>query len=83
MSEAEEKAKELVDRFYALITRLGDFANNWEQAKQCALICVDEMIYDLTKKNYYPDGKNCYFDPNYHRCNWWREVKQEIESYER
>ena len=70
----KEKTKELVDKFYQrfplkmnVITRKGDLSweyDNWEQAKQCALIAVDELIFNT-------------FDSQ-HR--FWIEVKQEIEN---
>jgi hypothetical protein len=53
----KEKAKELVNKFCA--TRLYD-----EQAKQCALISVDEII------------EECVWD----WTEYWQEVKQEIEK---
>ena len=46
MTEADKKAKKLVERFYDNIDGL-----ETEQAKQCALICVDE-IYEWQE-----DGK--------------------------
>jgi len=71
---AKEKAKELVDKFYQrfplkmnVITTKGDLSweyDNWEQAKQCALIAVDELIFNT-------------FDSQ-HR--FWIEVKQEIDN---
>ena len=39
----EEDAKQLVYKFYAVIPRLGDFKQNWECAKQCAIIHISEM----------------------------------------
>ena len=56
----KEKAKELVDRF-----RIGD-RNMKSKAKQCALICVDEILET------YID-----LDP---KLNYWKEVKQEINK---
>ena len=56
--KAKEKAKELVDRF-----RIGD-RNMKSKAKQCALICVDEILVD------------CYEI----RESYWLEVKQEIKK---
>ena len=55
---AKEKAKELVDRF-----RIGD-RNMKSKAKQCALICVDEILefHDRIDVKY------------------WKEVKQEINK---
>ena len=70
--KAKEKAKELVERFLALkkinpnaITR----PYNWQEAKQCALICVDEMlsIYDA-------EG----YDSEDYKIVYLEEVKQEI-----
>ena len=72
--KAKEKAKELVERFLALkkinpnaITRPW----NWQEAKQCALICVDEMlsIYDA-------EG----YDSEDYKIVYLEEVKQEIEK---
>lgn len=48
----KEKAKELVDRFYAYSAGLG--TNN---AKQCAAICVDEMIKQNVKYYLHNGGK--------------------------
>ena len=57
---AKDMAKKLIGRFYFLVGTL-------EEAKQCALIVVDEILL------------NCYevMKP------FWEEVKQEIENYER
>jgi len=56
---AEDKARELVDKMYGVT----DY-----QAKQSALIAVDELIYshsqDTTDNQFY----------------FWQEVKQEIEK---
>lgn len=70
----KEKAKELVDKFYQtfpltmdLITTIRDLSweyDSWNEAKQCALIAVDELIFNT-------------FDSQ-HR--FWIEVKQEIEN---
>jgi homoserine trans-succinylase len=57
---AKEKAKELVDKFL-------NEQNNTEEiseAKQCALICVDEILRILP----FTDVK------------YWQEVKQEINK---
>ena len=71
---AKDKAIELVERFLALkkinpnaITR----PYNWQEAKQCALICVDEMlsIYDA-------EG----YDSEDYKVVYLEEVKQEIKK---
>ena len=56
---AKEKAKELIDRF-----RIGD-RNMKSKAKQCALICVDEIL-------------NSHIDSVYEA--YYLEVKQEINK---
>ena len=70
MRTTKEKAIELVERFLALkkinpnaITR----PYNWQEAKQCALICVDEILDAVTT---IADKK---FD-------FYTEVKKEIEK---
>jgi len=70
-----EKAKELVDRFYDTIE------NNVElykgeylvTAKQCALICIDEMI----KEHIHVSQNYKWQDEIW---EWLREVKQEINK---
>ncbi len=61
----KEKAKELVDKFIN--------SNNMifliEGAKECALIAVDELIYETQ------------FEVPNIRQRYWQEVKQEIENY--
>jgi hypothetical protein len=43
----EQKAKQLVERFAPIMPN-----EDWkEKAKQCALLCVDEMIKDLLWTN--------------------------------
>ena len=69
---AEEKAKELVDRFWELdmLDDNGDLY--WigkENAKQCALTCVDEIIESLR----HIIGVDL-------RLKFWKEVKQEINK---
>jgi hypothetical protein len=61
----KEKAKELVDKMY------GDELDYMTegQAKQCALIAVDEMIDEL----YHIPASN-------ETREYWQEVKQEIEA---
>ena len=62
--KAKEKAKELVDRF-----RIGD-RNMKSKAKQCALICVDEMIKNIIWSSDFNGSKRKELE----------EVKQEIEK---
>ncbi len=55
----KEKAKELVNKFLQI------YDGRVPQAKQCTLICVDEMLEELGE-----ELKLAY--------NYWTEVKQEI-----
>jgi hypothetical protein len=63
---AKEKAKELIQLFYNKqcshsITELA-----YKSAKQCALICVDEIVKNTLQVSQVLD--------------YWEEVKQEIEK---
>jgi hypothetical protein len=73
----QEKAKYLVNKHYSLITGMelsyvskliylpsGD--SNYETAKQCALVTVDELLNDTEDVI------------DYH--SYWQKVKQEIEK---
>ena len=78
--EVKAKTKELVERFYnSEYCHKEHFPNknycecveiSKFQAKQCALICVEEMIKELTEE----------ISPSVHgfRHKYWQEVKQEI-----
>ena len=78
----KEKAIELVDKFYQT-TPNEYFVNepigikgrykSWEQAKQCALIAVDEII---DSEPQYEWSNDYWKNPN----DFWKEVKQEIEN---
>jgi hypothetical protein len=71
----KQKAIELVDKFYQrfpltmdVITTRGDLSweyDSWKDAKQCALIAVDELLLLIT------------YQPT---IDYWNEVKQEIEK---
>jgi hypothetical protein len=70
----KEKANELVDKFYQrfplkmnVITTRGDLSweyDNWEEAKQCALITANECLHTCVESMIY----------------YWNEVKQEINK---
>ena len=59
----KEKAEELVNKYWDDIPDLF-----FEDAKQCALIAVDELIYETQ------------FEVPNIRQRYWQEVKQEIEK---
>ena len=77
----KEKAEELVDKFYQT-TPNEYFVNepigikgrykSWEQAKQCALIAVDEILKENLELPDEPETVVRYL--------FWQEVKQEIEN---
>ena len=81
----KDKANELVDRMYFIISNNGQFTgvhsipNKFAEAKKCALIAVDEIIKTL---NY--DIKDLDVRGNIllDLIKYWREVKQEIEKYD-
>jgi hypothetical protein len=73
----QQKAKELVDKFYQFFplnkdvnTTDGELHweyNDWEQAKQCALIAVGEILNEL--------------DSQFHiQISYWHNVKHEIDQ---
>ena len=63
----KEKAKELVDRF-----RIGD-RNMKSKAKQCALICVDEILKNSLQLP-------VLLSTAVSEEIYWEEVKQEIDK---
>jgi hypothetical protein len=62
----KEKAKELYNKFYNTSSHPHHVESRKNNAKQCALIAVDEMIKELER---------CFIHNEY-----WQEVKQEIEK---
>ena len=74
----KEKAKELVDKFYQTTPNetwidepLGEFIKTytaWGQAKQCALIAVDEILNINS------------VDKDFSLSFYWLDVKDEIEN---
>lgn len=78
----KEKSKELADKFKRLKVNVFGCSDNGVNpcistshmfdidAKQCALICVDEILESYSPLEYYPEDLREY----------WREVKQEIEK---
>ena len=74
----KEKAEELFNKFHIeVLDREGTSAMNGFEAKQCALIAVDEIIRTLNDdiRDINVVG-NILLD----LLEWWREVEQEIEK---
>ena len=62
----KEKAKEIVNKYWSIGEQeWQDTPLTWEEAKQCALIAVDEIL-----KIIHTNMEDKY----------WQEVKQEIEN---
>ena len=65
---AKEKALEIFNKYYSYLkANLMNDEEAWEDAKVCAIMAVDEII-----KEHYPQDIK--------RCEYWQEVKQEIEK---
>jgi crotonobetainyl-CoA:carnitine CoA-transferase CaiB-like acyl-CoA transferase len=65
----QEKAEELVNKFYSKVDEERLLINKyWSNAKCCALIAADELIYETQ------------FEVPNIRQRYWKEVKQEIEK---
>ena len=70
---SKQKAKELFDKFRVKVhDRDGTSAMNGFEAKQCALIAVDEILntHLLSEKDIF----------GIHPVDYWNEVKKEIEN---
>jgi hypothetical protein len=65
----KEKAIELSDKFYFI----SSFFSDLEDAKECALIAVDEIL-NLTKI------ASIRRDEVYMELEYWQEVKEQIEK---
>lgn len=59
--KAKDKAKELFDKFYFEKDEDGYYSMNNYRAKQCALICIDEIlklpIENQSERNYLEEVK--------------------------
>jgi hypothetical protein len=69
----KEKADELFGKFYSAIPS-DEMGENYQSAKQCALIAVDEILYVIEN----PDDR--YSSHGLQLVRNWREVKKEIEK---
>jgi hypothetical protein len=75
MRNPQEKAKELVNKFYSRIDKERLLVNRyWSNAKFCALIAVDELIsISLPSSEFGGVISN-------NTTEYWNEVKNEIEK---
>ncbi len=75
MKDPKEKAKELVDKMKLFLFSDGDY-----DAKQCALIAVDEILnlgILMTQLNLEKANK---IVPNNSQKEYWKKVKKEIKK---
>ena len=72
----KEKAKELVEKYYALIDFSEVYQPSSKSAKECALICVEEIISIPSVQAAYAQG----YSNSKSTESYWREVKQEIKK---
>ena len=72
MLTPKDKAKELIKRFtFSHIYFTNGFDGAKLNAKQCALIAVDEIVEVLDKEGY---------DDSDWKLKFWQEVEQELEN---
>lgn len=76
----KEKAKELVDKFYYIPNSQGIFMMQDYQAKECALIAVDEIIEATNMYQYGINNALEHIPAKIVKHPYWIEVKQEIEN---
>ena len=69
----KEKARELVCLFIPKIIEINPVSDYFEEAKECALICVDNIILSNPHSNPFNTKQ-------YSTMLYWQEVKQEINK---
>ena len=71
---AKEKAKELVEKYLKKIGPYHAETKTKELAKQSALICVDEVLENISEKQVST------YNPFMMNTDYWQEVKEEINK---
>ena len=66
----KEKAIDLTADFYDIKSNEPDYGMEWEMAKKCALIAVDEIL----------NSRPSITESQVEYQNFWQEVKQEINK---
>ena len=73
---AKDKASDLCADFYGIKSNEPDYGMEWEMAKRCALIAVDEIIKAIPcREDYGGDGWVLIENTEY-----WQDVKSELEN---
>lgn len=70
----KEKAEQLINYFNPFV------GYKYNSAKQCALICVEEIIDHRAKDLLDPDITSDEIESIHIVLNYWQQVKTEIES---
>jgi hypothetical protein len=70
----QEKADELFQLYLPFVDSLGNIEDIKYRCKKCALIAVDEILWEIIK---YADNSREYVVEN---SLYWEEVKKEIEK---
>lgn len=77
----KEKVKELIEKFeIELMDSVLMEETQIAIAKQCALICVDEILRELHYHDPHNEAGDCTQGIRESK-NYWQEIKQEIENY--
>ena len=72
----KEKAIDLTADFYNIKSNEPDYGMEWEMAKKCALIAVDEILNIIPCYEEYGSNGWVLID----NSEYWEEVKKEIEK---
>ncbi len=75
--KAKIKARELVIEFYNVDAESNEYGMEWQMAKQCALIDIQNRIDLLNEVSFIIDGYGGYFQ---RILNELQEVKTEIQN---
>ena len=80
-NKAKQKAVELIEQFMQPIDGLHKYPMCYDTAKQCALICCDEIIQSgiLTPqlKRHYVNG----YPPTIEELEFWQSVRTKIINH--
>ena len=75
----KEKAKELVDKYYHLFSVELENTISIYEAKQCALIAVDEIL-EAIPSEYLDECEGGTYIAINEDVEYWQQVKQEIQA---
>ena len=80
MTAEQQKAKELIEKFNSLLPYY-THNDNTNTAKQCAILCVDEIINASPTNPLKGSYIELYSDMIDESIVFWQTVKQEIINY--